>query len=137
MKAVAKKLTTTTESAFVQSFVSKPVLRYNALDPANQCAGTGRSYSFVDCVSKFGDLVHDRDLSAAYKRAGSTFQGAMEQYFVVLREVDDRPIATGSNRDTLGRRGGLRGALSARGVPSRKRVGDSLHPTPSKRRPRT
>jgi hypothetical protein len=137
MKAIAKKLTTETESAFVQSFISRPILRYLNTNPSGPslAAGTGRSYSFVDCVSRYGDLVQSHDLISAYKRAGSTFQGALEQYFVVLREVDEQPVLSAPNLVPLGRGGrGVhftpRGGRVHRG---RKRHGDSLVATPSKR----
>ena len=124
MKAVAKKLTTKTENAYVQGFMSRPVLRYLSRDPAvSLCAGTGRNYSFVDSVARFGDLVFARDLTAAYKRAGSTFQGAMEQYFVVLAEVGDAPVASGSNQSPIGNRGGHGSRTGFRGARGRKRFG--------------
>ena len=110
MKAIAKKLTTPTENAFVQGFISRPVLRYLVREGAPSfCAGTGRSYSFVDCMSRYGDLVQAKDLTSAYRRAGSTFRGAMEQYFVVLSEVEDVPLASGSNQSPIGARGGRGG----------------------------
>lgn len=132
LKALAKKLTTETESAYVQGFISRPVLRYLSEDPtANLTAGTGRSYSFVDAVSRYGDLLQAQDLVSAYKRAGGTFRGAMEQYFVVLSEVEDTPVASGSNRAPLGTpgRGGPRGRgarnLSRGFARGRKRPGQS------------
>jgi uncharacterized protein YqgV (UPF0045/DUF77 family) len=133
MKAIAKKLTTLTENAYVQGFISRPVLRYVSRDPAaSLCAGTGRSYSFVDSVSRFGDLVHGYELSSAYKRAGTTFKGAMEQYFVVLREAEDVPVASGSNQFPVGVRGRVRGVQGFRG---RKRIGESPPGTPSRKKP--
>ena len=143
MKSIAKKLTTLTENAYVQGFISKPVLRYVSRDPAvSLCAGTGRSYSFVDSVSRFGDLVHGYELSSAYKRAGNTFKGAMEQYFVVLREAEDAPVASGSNQFPVGFRGGrgspsgFRGRVrGVRGYRGRKRTGDSPPGTPSRKKP--
>ena len=143
MKAIAKRLTTTTEEAYVQGFISRPLLRYLSRNPAESfAAGTGRSYTFVDSVSRFGDLVQAHDLTAAYRRAGGTFQGAMEQYFVLLSEPEDRPVASGSNRSPLGGRGGVRGGRggrgihrgSARGFRSRKRFG-SPQETPSSKKP--
>ncbi len=99
MRAIAKKLTTDTEKAFVQGFMSRPVLRYLPQDGVQEspAAGAGRSYSFVDAVSRFGDLVSATDLIPAYKRASTTFQGAMEQYFVILSELEDRSVATSPN----------------------------------------
>ncbi len=112
LKAIAKRLTTETESAFVQTYTSRPVLRYISEESAESPAsGTGRSYSFVDAVARFGELVFDADLASAYKRAGATFRGAMEQYFVILREAEDLPVATGTNQIALG----LRGAPGGRG----------------------
>ncbi len=143
LKAIAKRLTTETETAHVQGFLSRPVLHYNvAEDAASVASGTGRSYSFIDAVTRFGDLLQDVDLTAAYKRAGGTFRGAMEQYFVVLREVEDVSVspAAGSNVVPLGSRGRIvRGSTPLRkffrGGRGRKRLGVSSPETPSKRRP--
>ncbi len=143
MKAISLKLTTPTEKAYVQGFISRPVLRYLSRDPAvTHCAGTGRSYSFVDSVNRFGDLLLQSELTTAYRRAGSTFRGAMEQYFVVLNEADDLPVASGSNQVPVGHRGG-RGFASgtrggprggARGARGRKRNGDSPPGTPFRKK---
>lgn len=114
LKAIAKKLTTETKSAFVQSFISRPVMRYVSEDENLEVSGTGRSYSFVDAVLRFGDLVQDADLTSAYKRAGGTFRGAMEQYFILLREAEDVSVASEVNTTPLGVRGG-RGGRGGRG----------------------
>jgi hypothetical protein len=147
MKAIAKKLTTETESAFVQSFIPRPALRYVSSESTAATAsasGTGRSYSFVDSVTRFGDLLQDHELASAYKRAGGTFRGAMEQYFVVLRETEDAPLFSAVNRAPLGLRGGRRGRGSppvrggtrgVRGVRGMKRPGSSPSATPTKRKP--
>ena len=141
MKAIAKKLTTTTENAFVQGFISRPVLRYLVREGAPSfCAGTGRSYSFVDCVTRYGDLVQAKDLTTAYKRAGATFRGAMEQYFVLLSEVEDVPLASGSNHSPIGARGGRGGRrpfqgyrAGHRGTRGRKRNGSPQQLSSSKK----
>jgi hypothetical protein len=157
MRAIAKKLTTESESAYVQGFISKPVMHYVVKESMpSHCAGTGRSYTFVDSVTRFGELLLADDLVPAYKRAGSTFQGAMEQYFILLREDFVLPLLTvtgGANRVPVGSRG--RGASSSRqhstargsvrgthlarpGVSSnsgRKRLTDTPSETPSKKRP--
>jgi hypothetical protein len=119
MRVIAQKLDTATEKAYVQGFISRPVLHYAQKDPAvpSHGAGVGRSYSFVDAVTRFGDLVRATDLSPAYKRAGSTFTGAMEQYFVVLREVGALGFRlSGSNQAPLSQRGSRGGRGGARGV---------------------
>ena len=103
MKAIAKKLTTETEKAYVQGFISCPVMRYLQRNPEEGfAAGTGRSHSFVDCVTRFGDLVQAHELGSAYRRAGATFRGAMEQYFVLLTEDDFN--FSGTNRVPVGQR---------------------------------
>ena len=132
MKSIAKKLTTTTEKAYVQGFISRPVMRYVARNPEeNFAAGTGRSYSFVDCVTRYGDLVHAHELGSAYRRAGATFRGAMEQYFVLLSENDfigGGGRFSGSNQVPVGLRSGpsgSRGRGNSRGGRGRKRFGES------------
>jgi hypothetical protein len=123
LKAIAKRLTTDTETAFVQSYVSRPVLRYvseESTDASVAASGTGRSYSFADAVSRFGDLLFDSDLAKAYKRAGGTFRGAMEQYFVVLREAEDISITSGANQVPLGGQGASVSRGSGRSPPSRR-----------------
>ena len=133
MRAIAKKLTTASETAYVQGFISKPALHYVVKEGMpSHCAGTGRSYNFVDSVARFGDLLMPLDLAPAYKRAGDTFKGSMEHYFIVLKE-DDAQNVRGANQFPLGRRGarGARGAVRgfARGrfaaSSGRKRAPDS------------
>ena len=130
MRAIALKLKTETEDAYVQGFISRPLLHYRSVDPSNRIAGgADRSYTFVDAISRFGDLLMDVDLTSSYARAGHTFHGAMEHYFIVLSEgraVPARP-APGSHR-------GRRGSVGGRTRGGRKRFGDSLAPTPSKKK---
>ena len=135
MRQIAKKLTTETETAFVHGFLSRPVMRYEVKESCQSyCSGTGRSYNFVDSVSRFGDLLMPSDLAPAYKRAGDTFRGAMEQYFVVLAEVGDAPVASGSNQSPIGSRGGRGARFGFRGARGRKRFGGSPSGTPFKKK---
>jgi hypothetical protein len=150
MRAIAKKLTTDSETAYVQGFISKPVLHYVVKDSMpSYCSGTGRSYTFVNSVARFGDLLQAINLAPAYKRASETFRGAMEQYFVILREDFVPPVPPGANLLPVGIRGrahqSTRGACgsvrrsylaAARRPPlsGRKRLIDSSAETPSKRR---
>jgi len=146
MRAIAKKLTTDIEAAYVQGFISRPKMHYVVNEGmASECSGVGRSYSFVDAVSRFGDLLMPADLSSAYKRAGNTFKGSMEHYFILLSEgvlnANLQPLGTrGSSR---GRPRGAPSRRPSRGVPriarssslfSRKRPSASAPDTPSKRR---
>ena len=114
MRSIAKKLTTTSETAYVQGFISKPVLHYVVKEGMpSHCSGTGRSYNFIDSVARFGDLLMPLDLAPAYKRAGDTFKGSMEHYFILLKE-DDASNTSGANQFPLGR--GSRGGRGARFV---------------------
>jgi hypothetical protein len=58
----------------------------------------GRSYTFVDAMAKFGSKLAQKDLGTAYVRAGSTFDGALSQYFVVLKDDLGSRVPTGANR---------------------------------------
>ena len=156
MRAIAKKLTTESESGYVQGFISKPVMHYMVKESMPSfCAGTGRSYNFVDAVSRYGDLLMPTDLAPAYRRAGDTFKGSMEHYFIVLKDdlvnfgvnqmpLGRRDVSVHSNRGRQPGRGlmagrGIGRGLGAlgRGAPlhssSRKRAPDQSGGTPSKR----
>jgi hypothetical protein len=42
--------------------------------------------TFADAVATFGKMVKDEFLGEAYRRAGNSFKGQLEQHFVVLKE---------------------------------------------------
>jgi hypothetical protein len=72
----------------VQGFSSRPLLHYYVRDESNaRVEGANRTYTFVEAVTKFGSLVPPVGLLPAYKRARPTFNGCMEQYFVILKEA--------------------------------------------------
>ena len=106
LKAFAKKLTSTTENAYVQGFISRPVLQYHVKEGCRSKAeGVGRSYNYVDAVSKFGSKLTQKDLISAYARAGNVFAGSMSQYFVLLSDAHLSIAGSSANRIPLGRRG--------------------------------
>jgi hypothetical protein len=122
LRELSKKLSTSTEVAFVQGFVSRPVLQYRVKDGARSRAdGVGRSYTFVDAMTRFGDRLAQKDLGSAYLKAGSTFDGALSQYFVVLADGPrgGRRAVSASNRTPIGRR---RDSYGRRGSVSRGRT---------------
>jgi hypothetical protein len=84
LKAIAKKITNTKESAHVASYSSRPILHVRT----NQTKGEpiSRAYTFIDAVIKFGKSLVYEDLGEAYRRAGTAFRGQMEQHYVVLRK---------------------------------------------------
>ncbi len=119
LKALSKKLSTPTEAAYVLGFISRPVMQYQVQEGARSSAeGTGRSYNYVDAISRFGSRLTDADLASAYLRAGLTFRGSMSQYFVVLRDelVTSHRGRSNVNRVPLGRRG-AHASSNRRGYP--------------------
>ncbi len=92
MKLLSKRLTTTTEFSYVQGFSSRPTLHYlmRAVDPTPGTAaqtptiGTGRSYTFTECMERWGDLLPAHSLEPIRRKAVQAFSGCLEQYFVVL-----------------------------------------------------
>lgn len=146
LKALAKRLQTTTEDAFVQGYVSRPVLQYRVTEGARSVAeGVGRSYTFVDAIAKFGTSLRQADLAKAYLKAGTTFNGALSQYFIVLSDFLPRPLSSTTAYGQAPRRGsrgghgragptpggsGFRGSRGARGAYV-SRLFDSSQPPPA------
>jgi len=117
LRAISKVLTTENTDSFVQGFSSRPLLHYYRSEGSTiSVEGVNRTYTFVEAVSKFGHLVPPSGLLNAYKRARPSFNGCLEQYFVILRE-EGPPIASGFNAAPLGTRGGhsdWRGSVRSR-----------------------
>jgi hypothetical protein len=137
LRILATKLTTASEIAFVQGFVSRPVLHYRIRpDQTSTASGLGRSYTFVDAMIRYGSELEQPELAPAYARAGTTFSGALSQYFVVLRD-SDQPIFTrdGTYRAPARGRAPPRGgsAPSTSGSRPAKRSGEPLPGTPAKK----
>jgi hypothetical protein len=134
MKLIAKKLSTPTEVGYVQGFSSRPMLHYRVKEsilepgapsaaPAPAAAGTGRRYSFVESVERWGHLLSPFSVEPIRRKASQAFHGCLEQYFVVLADAspttpDDgifsRLRAASSGRGHRGHRGyrGQRGGRS-------------------------
>jgi hypothetical protein len=94
MKAVARKVTSKDELAYVSGFISRPMMHIRkAGAPSNQ--KPLKSFTFIDTISRFGRLVEKEDLDAAYARAGRAFSGGMRQNFVVLGEVPENESGSG------------------------------------------
>ena len=92
MKLIAKRLTTHTEYSYVQGFSSRPTLHYKMKEPEEgarapiAATGTGRSYTFVESVERWGHLLKASNLEAVRRKASPAFSGCLEQYFVVLSD---------------------------------------------------
>ena len=85
MKAVAKKLTTKTESAHVAAFSSRPILHVKTQKHGGD--PEVRAFTFIDSVIRYGEILVQGDLAEAYKKAGTAFRGQLEQHFVVMNEA--------------------------------------------------
>jgi len=88
LKAIARKLTNAQDLAYVAGFTSRPMMHIRKAGPPSPNLKPLMSYTFIDSVTKFGHLVRAEDLEAAYGRAGRTFNGQLQQNFVVLNEQD-------------------------------------------------
>jgi len=99
LKAIARKLSTDKEMAYVSGFVSRPMMHIKKM-PVTQTSKPLKSFSFIDSVAKYGDLVADEDLSSAYFRAGRAFDGQLEQNFVLLNGAGQTKYKAGSLPDT-------------------------------------
>jgi hypothetical protein len=84
MKAIAKKLTTKSQSAHVAAFSSRPILHVKSTKVGGD--QNPKAFTFTDSVIRYGSVVVQDDLSEAYKKAGTAFRGQIEQHFVVLTE---------------------------------------------------
>lgn len=114
-------LTTIDTESFVQGFSSRPLLHYYVREGSSaRVEGANRTYTFVEAVSKFGTLIPSVGLLPAYKRARPTFNGCMEQYFVVLKESGPSTASTLSAANSMplgvaGHPGDWRGSHPFRG----------------------
>jgi hypothetical protein len=79
LKAIARKISNKDTSAHVVAFISRPVMHV-------KLAGSTKTFTFVDAVAQYGNIMSQFELADAYRRAGTSFKGQMEQMFVILRE---------------------------------------------------
>ena len=81
MKAIALKLSNTDQASYVTAFTSRPILHVKPKSDQKPMA-----YTFADAAEKFGHLVREADLGEAYRRAGNSFNGQLEQHFIVVKD---------------------------------------------------
>lgn len=94
LKAIAKEMKCPEQSAYAPDFGPRPIL---VVQP------TGKpTYSelYIDAVEKFGHMVNTEKLIHAYRRAGTTFKGQMQQTFWILE--DGSIIRNSRKRDANG-----------------------------------
>jgi hypothetical protein len=89
LKAIAKKYSDEKLDFHIAAFSSRPVLqiREKGLEKKPMVL------TFIDTVSRYGRDMVEGDLVEPYRRAGRSFQGQLQQNFVVLRDRGSNPIA--------------------------------------------
>jgi hypothetical protein len=129
MKAISQKVASDRVKSYVVGFISRPVMHVKKLSDGSQ-----RTYTFVDSIMAYGNLIRPADLASAYKRAGVAFDGQLQQNFVLMTETEQEECwsvttgsgASGANSTTSyfrgnsgvprgGQRGGQRGQGVKRG----------------------
>lgn len=145
MKAIARRLTNKDEIAYVAGFTSRPTMHIRRTGSTDN--KPLKSFSFIDSVSRFGNMLGKKELETAYGRAGRSFNGQLRQNFVVLNEYDQDALmsvdpnragtswSAGAQRPQRGGNGGGAGAggqWSARGKGT-KRAGDNLQSSNTKK----
>jgi hypothetical protein len=150
MKAIARKITNAQDLAYVAGFTSRPMMHIRKAGPPSPTMRPLKSFSYIDTVSRYGHLVDVEDLETAYGRAGKSFNGQLQQNFVVLNERDQAALqsvsgtassstssAAGTSFGKGARGGGARsgypagpGATRSRGE---KRSGTPIENTKSKK----
>jgi hypothetical protein len=125
MKAVAKKLTNNVDLAYVAGFTSCPMLHIRKAGPPSAGAKPLKSFSFIDTITKFVNNLTVEELESAYGRAGRSFNGQLQQVFVVLNEHDSESLQSVSRPSDPGA-SGRGGRAGASGVGGRVRTLTSL-----------
>jgi hypothetical protein len=134
LKSLARKISDKKDLAYVSGFISRPMMHIKKVGaPAN--VRPMKSFTYIDAISRFGNLLASSDLTTAYDRAGVAFRGQLSQNFVVLNDADqpNQGSGQGSRNEAGSSRGsgsnrGASGFGSANGKPQRgqKRPGHDL-----------
>jgi hypothetical protein len=101
MKAVATKLESATQIAYVPNFLPRPIMHIKKNSTEGDPSGSRahlRTLTFVDCIIEHGGVLEQGDLTKAYEKAKNHFKGTMRQHFLVLEEGHD--IGAGGTTNT-------------------------------------
>ena len=82
--AMAKKCCNDKEIASVQSYISKPSLLIKDKEGKRRPMNLG----FADAVKRYGRILREGDLASAYRKAGTSFEGQLQQNFVVMHDLN-------------------------------------------------
>jgi uncharacterized membrane protein YgcG len=99
MKTIARRIESSTETAYVPTFLPRPIMHIKAKSDRSESGTRGKhdprrhigSLTFADSIMQYGGLISGNDLEPAYKKAAGNFRGQMRQHFVVLEDSDYRP----------------------------------------------
>jgi hypothetical protein len=82
--AMAKKIQNEKETATVLGYSSRPTLQVK--DKSGQRRPL--SLGFADSLMRYGKMLKEGDLVSAYKKAGTSFAGLLQQNFVVMHDLN-------------------------------------------------
>ena len=82
MRAIARKYTNETTEFFVSAYSSRPIMHTRPKDKSQR----SNAYTFSDSISRYGADLISAELGDAYRRAGTSFKGQLQQNFVVLHD---------------------------------------------------
>jgi hypothetical protein len=85
MKAMARKIESQRETAYVPTFLPRPILHIKVKVPGGKGLHLN-SLTFAEAIQQYGEKLNQDDLVSAYRKAGGNFKGQMRQHFVVLAE---------------------------------------------------
>ncbi len=127
LRAIARKITNDKDIAYVSGFISRPMMHIKSANDAARGKPL-KSFTFIDAVSRFHNLLKKDNLVTAYERAGWAFRGQLEQNFIVLNDAEqiqvlghDPPGTWNKGRGGASsrvQRGGSGFGAGARGGPS-------------------
>ena len=85
LKAMAKCLGSNSETMYVSAFSSRPLLHVRPKETGSRQL----PFTYADAITRYGKQIRQSDLGEAYRRAGNSFKGQLQQNFVVL--YDSQP----------------------------------------------
>ena len=118
---MAKLIQNEKETATVLGYSSRPTLQVK--DKSGQRRPL--SLGFADSLTRYGKMLKEGDLVSAYKKAGTSFGGQLQQNFVVMHDL---------NRTGVGAWGGKGAGAGAGGkhMRSEKKRGRNERQNPKK-----
>ena len=117
--AMAKLIQNEKETATVLGYSSRPTLQVR--DKSGQRRPL--SLGFADSLTRYGKMLKEGDLVSAYKKAGTSFGGLLQQNFVVMHDL---------NRTGVGAWGGKGAGAGGKQLRSEKKRGRNERQNPKK-----